>query len=1458
MPTSDSSRDALLERLAEEFVERHRRGERPALSEYISRHPDLADEVRDLFPALVQIEKLKPVAGDLTGAFIATSTSHAEPLPERFGEFRILRQVGQGGMGVVYEAEQESLSRHVALKVLPRQALLKATYLERFRREAKAAGRLHHTNIVPVFGVGECDGTHYYAMQFIRGEGLDKVLCDLRVLKNTPVDSTVVARPSEGSVAHSLLSCGFVMPPVGSTEDSAARSVPSGLKSVDGTHGSSSFSAGSPEGQYFRGIARLGLQVADALAYAHRQGILHRDIKPSNLLLDQQGTLWITDFGLAKAEGADDLTQTGDIVGTVRFMAPERFEGRSLPQSDVYALGVTLYELLTLRPAFDDRNKVRLVETVLHEPPVQPRKIDPSIPRDLETVVLKCLAKNPQERYASAEALADDLRRFLMDRPILARRINWRERTWRWCRRNPAVAGLLTTVAVLLLAVAAISSGSAVWLKAALTEAENEKTKAESAEREQKKQLYQGFVTEATYRRYSRRQGQRFDSLEAIRQALRLLPELDLSDADKEKQRDTLRDLAISCLTLPDVRVAKEWDGWPEGSNGLAFDERQELYARADKQGNITIRRLADDREVYAIAGDGKPVRFEFQAGERALVLCRSTNQFECWPIGASQPTWATSVPYSPMTYRLARNGRLLAAVRPDATLIVYNLPGGTVRRQVRGIDSQATVEFSPDGRYLAFATGLYGEAQGHKLHILDLQSEAPPLVFTHPDWIHTAVWYPDSRTIAAGGTNTTAVVVWDVPSGKRLDTVTAQKGGAPYLGINRRGDLLASASGWWGGVRIWHPQTGQHLLTLPEQRSGFPYATADGRLFSYTRANEKIHIEECVPSQVRRSLVRDLRAPKGKQCYIPSLHPGGRLLAVGMENGVGLWDVPSCREVAFLPIDYTENVLFEPSGSLLTYGYAGLNRWTIKPPARSGGEWTIGPPQTLLHAYSWDRRIAVSRDGKVVAAAIVDGAVVFNAERGNQPMRLGPHSNDVRRIAVSPDGRYVVSVAFDPHGAKVWEAATGKHVADLLPTHSGFRPSFTPDGKYLICNNRWFEVDTWKEVPGVEGWNGAYGCISPSGELLACEGGRLFDRQSGRNLANLTSPDQGRVPFLTFNHDGTKLIGTDMDNLVIHVWDLRKLRAELRALDLDWDAPAYPPDLEDAQPPREPPRLRVDLGSLEDDEVLGSRPSKQHLQTVAGVNSVVLMFQPLNFKAYRQRGRAYGALKEHRQAIADYCTALALLPSGDSNRIDLLSRRAGNYLALGALEDALADFREAERLDAASGAAIRRTHASNLVQDSLERQERDPAAALLLLRQAVQIDPNHGLDRNNLAWILLTGPKKLRDVPGALTHARAAVKGHDGKRYLNTLGVALYRNAKYAEALPILEKSLADSENQSQGHDLFFLALCHLKLGDHGKAKEYFDRAVQWTAAKKNLPAGWKEELLEFQIEAAAELQAR
>ena len=287
-----------------------------------------------------------------------------------------------------------------------------STAVERFHREARAAAKLHHTNIVSVFGVGEDDGQLYYVMQFIESESLDKVVKRL----------CRAAAFAEGG--------GFSTQPALETDQAPPRGSSSASLSTEGS---------SPV--YFRTIARIGRQVAEALEYAHKQGILHRDIKPANLLLDAQGNAWVTDFGLAKAfEGEEGLTQTGDIVGTLRFMAPERFDGRSEPRSDVYALGVTLYELLTRRPLFAESNRTKLIDRMLHEEPVALRQIDGRIPRDLETIVQKAMAKEPEARYVSAAALAEDLRRFLGDEPVLARPVGVVSRLTRWCRRQPRLA----------------------------------------------------------------------------------------------------------------------------------------------------------------------------------------------------------------------------------------------------------------------------------------------------------------------------------------------------------------------------------------------------------------------------------------------------------------------------------------------------------------------------------------------------------------------------------------------------------------------------------------------------------------------------------------------------------------------------------------------------------------------------------------------------------------------------------------------------------------------------------------------------------------------------------------------------------------------------------------------------------------------------------------------------------
>jgi serine/threonine protein kinase/tetratricopeptide (TPR) repeat protein len=495
-----------IEQLAEEWRDRLRRGERFEADEYIARCPHLADEIRDLFDAVVMIEELKPSVGDLTGAFTGNlGAVDGAPRLERLGDFRILREVGRGGMGVVYEAEQESLGRRVALKVLPAQALADRQQHKRFQREARATARLHHTNIVPVYGVGEHDGMAYYVMQFIQGAPLDQVLAELKRLRKAKSTATTkqptpqagaskapTTNPNQpgadgaaAGVARSLMT--GIFSPADSSKDKNGSSgqqsslvrqpASGGSGSSSGVDGSGTVSQSSVRmpGQaghlpmadsgrhYYQSVAGIGLQVAEALEFANSQGIIHRDIKPSNLLLDNHGTVWVTDFGLAKAlADAENLTHTGDIVGTLRYMAPERFTGHADARGDIYSLGLTLYELLVQEPAFGETDRNRLIHQVTHDDLVPPRKRNPEIPRDLETIVLKACDREPRRRYATAGAMADDLKRFLGDRPIAARRVSTVERLWRWCRRNPSQAGLVAGVLLLLMVIAVGASVAAV------------------------------------------------------------------------------------------------------------------------------------------------------------------------------------------------------------------------------------------------------------------------------------------------------------------------------------------------------------------------------------------------------------------------------------------------------------------------------------------------------------------------------------------------------------------------------------------------------------------------------------------------------------------------------------------------------------------------------------------------------------------------------------------------------------------------------------------------------------------------------------------------------------------------------------------------------------------------------------------------------------------------------------
>ncbi len=355
------------------------------------------------------------------------------------GDFRIVCELGRGGMGVVYEAEQLSLGRRVAIKVLPFAALLDPRQLQRFKNESQAAAMLKHPNIVGVHAVGFDRGMHFYAMELVRGQSLAEVIAEL---DRRQTDGTQEVKGSksagpQGRSAHSQ-------------RVETRRNRDHDTSPVDAI----SSGAGFGSKNYYRNVAQLGITLSEALQYAHEHGVIHRDIKPSNLLLNDRGEVCIADFGLARFQENHELTMTGELLGTLRYMSPEQASGHRVldHRTDIYSLGLVLYELMTLRPAFGEKNRKLLLQRIVENSPQPPQRLQPNVPRDFETVILKAVSKDPDARYASACEMADDLRRFTTHRPVLARRASRFEHVRRWVFHNPWLATTTAATIVLLIA----------------------------------------------------------------------------------------------------------------------------------------------------------------------------------------------------------------------------------------------------------------------------------------------------------------------------------------------------------------------------------------------------------------------------------------------------------------------------------------------------------------------------------------------------------------------------------------------------------------------------------------------------------------------------------------------------------------------------------------------------------------------------------------------------------------------------------------------------------------------------------------------------------------------------------------------------------------------------------------------------------------------------------------------
>ena len=434
--TSNSASESIRSDLAEildRYLSDLERGVAPDEQALLAAHPHLAAE---LLAYLENIRLLHGVTHDICRPSDPASSgvlNASGAIARQIGDFKILREIGRGGMGIVYEAHQISLNRQVALKILPFAAVLDQRQIVRFRIEAQAAAQLHHPNIVPVFAVGQEQGVHYYAMQYVNGQSLEQVI-------------SAVRQAAGGTIAGTVKS---TSPANASTKSFASRITPISSMPVNARD------------DFFKTVARLGQEAALALHHAHQLGIVHRDVKPSNLLIDDQGKLWVTDFGLARIQTESGVTLTGDVVGTLRYMSPEQASGRAElvdVRTDIYSLGATLYELLTQRPVHTAQDRPLLMRQVAVDEPIAPRRLCPQMPIELETVILTAIAKSREERYRSAKELADDLQRFVDGQRTFARRPSLVDRAGKWARRHRPLVTMATCAGIVLSVVSAVAA----------------------------------------------------------------------------------------------------------------------------------------------------------------------------------------------------------------------------------------------------------------------------------------------------------------------------------------------------------------------------------------------------------------------------------------------------------------------------------------------------------------------------------------------------------------------------------------------------------------------------------------------------------------------------------------------------------------------------------------------------------------------------------------------------------------------------------------------------------------------------------------------------------------------------------------------------------------------------------------------------------------------------------------
>jgi serine/threonine-protein kinase len=1146
------------ELLAVELHWRRRAGERPTAAEYLERFPEDAEAVHDAYGRAETADVARTPSTyrsaredtDVPPPGTDDRSGDGLPAPEDriryFDDYELIRVLGGGGMGVVYKARQISLNRPVALKMIRSAALASEDELRRFQNEAEAVARLDHPHIVPIYEVGTHEGRPYFSMRLIAGESLDR-------------------RPT------------------------AYRDDPGAA-------------------------ARLVVTTAEAVHHAHQRGILHRDLKPANIVLDDNGQPHVTDFGLAKhVEGDSELTQSGAVIGTPGYMAPEQATGRRgavTTATDVYGLGAILYALLTGRAPFLDDSVVAVLQRVRDQAPEPLRKLNAQVPRDLETICLRAMAKDPRDRFSSAAEMADELRRFLEGRTIRSRRVPSYERLWRWCKRNPWLAGAGATTVALTILVAFLSTIAAYtyreqrdaltvqqgktqqnleWAVKAERGMRLQLERTQKAEQAARLALGKSLLAEGAAAQRSGLNGQRFDSLERLTRSAELLR----ADPEGCKLLPKVRQHAIAAMTLTDLRPV--WAREIGDSLVSSFDHDFQRYAVVEaRTRDLVVRHIDDDRELFRLPKHGTDDQYtnvSFNAaGDLFLVDYRGQNGrhvCQVWHVEHRELVlhregrWSGIAPHP--------DGRQLVFwFSPERTLQFWDIfRNREIRRLTPDARDLAGPYLDADGKRIAF---LARETITPLVKLYELETGRPIASWDSRVGRDTLAWSADGRLLAMCDPDRVAYI-WDVPGHRLVSVLRGHSLSVLSAQFARQGALLATES-WDGTTRLWDAIAGDSMVAAP---GFFRQFSRDGRRIALKQGTT-IGVWEVAAGRECRTLHPELIGNATEQppqrlselVYAAGFSPDGRLVATSGLHRISLWDAANGRELAHFDAGLTGSFLFHPDGgSLIIFGERGLHRWPVSPDPSGAGVLRLGPPELLrdpdqtfnMLPAAWlpgHRALAYldNAEARVLVHDLDDPGPAPDLSRAFSAGR----NHRMTSLAVSPDGRWMAAGGWKEAGICVWDVPAARLVRVLRPPriigdwHT--KVAFTPDGRRLIAASRVDErsgydtwtVGTWDQGPSLAAeWPCGFEAplFTSDGRMMAAAIGPreilLAEAETGREITRLSTLNALDPAPLAFSPDGTKLIA-QTNQMTALIWDLRLIRDQLAAMRLDWDWPPFAP----------------------------------------------------------------------------------------------------------------------------------------------------------------------------------------------------------------------------------------------------------------------------------------------------------